>query len=89
VIVGAGARPGILMRAQPRAGTPQYLQGWAPEIDFDDTAKVPKTGSRTCVPVRCFSNVLETDEWNPSGPGAHQDEYYAPQVGNIRADFSG
>jgi hypothetical protein len=40
VIIGAGARPGILMRAQPRAGTPQYLQGWAPEIDFDDTAKV-------------------------------------------------
>lgn len=48
-----------------------------------------KTGSRTCVPVRCFSNVLETDEWNPSEPGAHQHKYYALQVGNIRADFSG
>lgn len=85
----AGARPGILMRAEPRVGTPQYRQGWAPEIEFDDTAKVLKTGSRTCVPVRCFSGVLVTDEWNPSEPGAHQHKYYAPQVGNVRADFAG
>jgi F0F1-type ATP synthase membrane subunit c/vacuolar-type H+-ATPase subunit K len=85
----AGARPGILMRAEPRVGTPQYLQGWAPAIHFDDTARVLRTGQRTCVPVRCYDNVLVTDEWNPSEPGAHQRKFYAPQVGNVRADFAG
>ncbi len=89
-IVGqAGARAGILMRAEPQVGTPQYLQGWAPKIDFSDTAKVLHTGQRTCVPVRCYDNVLVTDEWSPSEPGAHQQKYYAAQVGNVRVDFAG
>lgn len=85
----AGARAGVLMRAEPRVGTSQYLQGWAPDIDFSDTAKVYRRGQRTCVPVHCYDNVLVIDEWNPSEPDAHQHKFYAPQVGNIRADFAG
>lgn len=77
------------MRAEPRTGTPQYLQGWAPEIDFSDTAKVLRTGQRICVPARCYGNVLVTDEWNPSERSAYQRKYYAPWVGNVRADFAG
>ncbi len=34
----AGARAGVIMRADPRVGTSSYLQGWAPAIDFKDTA---------------------------------------------------
>lgn len=85
----AGARAGIIMRAQPRVGTPSYLQGWAPAIDFNDTAKVLEAGQRTCVPVSCYDDVLVTDEWNPDEPNAHQQKFYAPGVGNIRADFAG
>jgi hypothetical protein len=85
----AGARAGVLMRADPRVGTAQYLQGWAPDIDFSDTAKVYRSGQRSCVPVRCYDHVLVTDEWNPSEPDAHQHKLYAPGVGNIRADFGG
>jgi hypothetical protein len=85
----AGARAGVIMRADPRVGAPNYLQGWAPAIDFSDTARVYRTGQRTCVPVDCYSNVLVTDEWNPSEPNAHQRKFYAPDVGNIRADFAG
>jgi hypothetical protein len=85
----AGARAGVIMRAQPRVRTSSYLQGWAPAIDFNDTARVYRTGQKTCVPVKCYENVLVTDEWNPSEPDAHQLKFYAPDVGNIRADFAG
>jgi hypothetical protein len=85
----ARARAGILMRATPRAGTSSYLQGWAPEIDFADRARVSRTGQRNCVPLRCYRNVLVIDEWNPSEPGAIQSKYYAPGVGNIRAGAEG
>jgi len=80
-----GARPGVLMRANPRAGTPSYLEGFAPKIEFQDRAKVSKTGIRNCVPLSCYKDVLLIDEWNPLEAGdAHQLKSYAPGVGNIR-----
>jgi hypothetical protein len=85
----ARARAGILMLAEPRVGTPSYLQGWAPDIDFADRARVLRTGVRSCVPVRCYGDVLLTDEWNPAEPGAHQRKYYARGVGNIRVGAAG
>ena len=81
-----GARAGIMMRGQPRVGTSSYLQGWAPEIEFSDRARVFKAGLRDCVPVRCYTNVLVTDETNPLEPNdGHQRKFYAQGVGNIRA----
>ena len=85
----AGARAGVIMRAAPRVGASTYLQGWAPAIHFNDTARVLKTGQRTCVPVRCYDDVLVTDEFSPDEPDAHQQKFYAPDVGNIRAAFAG
>jgi hypothetical protein len=83
------AREGILMLAAPRLGTPSYLQGWAPAIEFADRARVYRTGRRDCIPLACYDNVLVTDEWNPAEPGAHQRKYYAPGVGNIRVGATG
>jgi hypothetical protein len=85
----AEARAGIHMRSAPTVGTSSYLQGWAPDIDFADRAKVSLTDQRTCVPYRCYGRVLVTDEWNPDEPGAHQLKYYAPGVGNVRVGFAG
>jgi hypothetical protein len=85
----ARARAGILMPADPRVGTPSYLQGWAPDIEFADRARVLRTGVRSCVPVDCYRHVLVTDEWNPAEPGAHQRKYYARGVGNIRVGTAG
>ena len=82
----AGAKAGIVMRADPQAGTSRYLQGYAPKVDFSDVAKVLKTGQRSCIPLRCYENVLVIDESNPYEPGAHQLKYYAPGVGNIRVE---
>jgi hypothetical protein len=82
----AGAKAGVLMRADPRVGTPSYRQGWAPDIEFGDRAKVFSTGQRDCVPFGCYRDVLVTDETNPYEPtDGHQRKYYAPGVGNIRA----
>ena len=81
----AKARAGIMMRADPQLGTSSYLQGFAPEIEFSDRARVHQTGQRTCVPLGCYDNVLVTDEWNPLEQGdAHQRKFYASGVGNIR-----
>jgi hypothetical protein len=86
----AGAKAGILMLARPRVGTPSYLQGLAPDIDFVDCARVLKTGLKTCTPVKCYHSVLLIDEWNPLFPeDGHQRKYYARRVGNIRAGFVG
>jgi hypothetical protein len=81
-----GAKAGVLMRADPKVGTPSYHQGLVPAIKFADRATVYKTGQRNCVPNGCYDNVLVTDETNPVEPAdGHQLKYYAPGVGNIRA----
>ena len=86
----AGARGGIMMRGAPRVGTSSYLQGFAPAIEFSDRAKVVRAGVRDCVPLRCFEDVLVTDETNPLEPAdGHQRKFYAPGVGNIRAAPAG
>jgi hypothetical protein len=85
----AGAQAGIQMRADPRTGTSSYLQGFAPDIDFRDRARVYKTGQKSCIPITCYEDVLVTEEWNPDEPGARQLKYYAPGVGNIRVGTGG
>src|SRR3954453_6498991 len=64
----AGARSGIMMRAAPRGGTPRPREGFAPGLEFAHPGRVVRGGLRDCVPVRCFSNVLMTDETNPNEP---------------------
>jgi hypothetical protein len=81
----AGAEGGIHMLAKPLLGTSWYLQGSAPEIDFLDCAKVFKTGETTCVPFKCYEDVLVTDETSPLDQGGgSQRKYHAPGVGIIQ-----
>ena len=85
-----GARAGIAMLANPRLGSPEYSQGFAPPpAEFNDRARVYKTGQRTCTPVDCYKNVLVTEEFEPGAPGAFQLKYYAPGVGNVRVGWRG
>jgi hypothetical protein len=79
------AEPGNLMLGNPQLGTPEYLQGWSPDIDFLNCAKVYKMQQKTCVPAGCYDNVLITEERSPLEPeSGHQRKYYAPGVGNVR-----
>ena len=83
------AQAGISMKAAPRPGTPSYSLGLGPAVGFTDRARVLRVGDRTCIPSRCFSDVLLVDEFNPDQPGKHQLKYYAPGVGNVRVGWSG
>jgi hypothetical protein len=84
------AEAGNLMLANPELGTPEYLQGWSPDIDFLGCAKVYKMQQKTCVPVGCYDNVLITEERSPLEPESpHQRKYYAPGLGNVRVDAVG
>lgn len=80
----AGARPGILMPADPHLDMPAFLQGWAPKIGFADRARVIKAGQETIVPAGTFHDVLVTEEGDPSDPAGRQLKYYAAGVGNVR-----
>lgn len=79
------AQAGLMMLAKPRLETSRYVQGFSPNIDFLDCAKVFAIGLRTCVPSGCYKNILLTDETSPLDPeGGHQRKYHAPGVGVVR-----
>jgi hypothetical protein len=85
-----GAYAGIVMRVQPRLGTPPYQQGFAPPpVNWTDHAQIHKLGIENCVPLKCFQNVLVTREFNPDEPGKSQLKYYAQGIGNIRVGWLG
>ncbi|TCO54219.1 hypothetical protein [Actinocrispum wychmicini] len=86
----AKAHAGIGMLANPTVGTPAYLQGLAPAIEFKDCAQVFQTGQHTCVTTGCYDDVLVTDEFGPLDPaGGHHRKFYAPGVGVVRVDAIG
>ena len=81
----AGAKAGVHMVAKPQPGTPSYLQGLAPKIDFLDCGQVVGKGQRVSVPFGSYDNVLVTNEWSPLDPDSGiQVKYYAPGVGNVQ-----
>ena len=86
----AGAHAGIIMLANPQAGTPTYRQGIAPAVGFEDCATVFQTGQHACVTAGCYDNVLVTDEFAPNDPkGGHQRKFYAPGIGTIQVGAAG
>ncbi len=85
-----GAKPGIMMKADPQKGALAFSEGFAPAPFFwEDNARVHEVGEQTCVPAGCYDNVLVMDEFEPRKPGAHQLKYYAPGVGNVRVGYLG
>lgn len=85
-----GAQAGIHIQGNPQVGTPPYVQGSAPAVDFFNAAEVFAMGRRTCVPFSCFDDVLIINEFSPDEPGgggAHK--YYAPGLGNVRVEPAG
>jgi hypothetical protein len=85
------AAAGVAMRAEPKVGTSSYLQGYAPEIQFEDKAQVSKEHQHTCVPAGCYDDVLVVDEWNPleQPDDGHQFKFHAPGVGVVRIEARG
>jgi hypothetical protein len=81
-----GAKPGIVMEANPRVGD-SYRQEYY-EGEAEDTAEVLSLDASglndaVTVPYGSFGDVLKTKEWNPLEPGVLEYKYYAPGTGLI------
>ena len=77
-----GAKPGIIMQADPKVGETyrqEYYKGKA-----EDMGKVLSLDESATVPYGSFDHLLMTKDWNPidSASGVEQ-KYYAPGIGNI------
>jgi hypothetical protein len=83
------AKAGISMKAKPHPFAPSYSQGWGPAVGWTDRARVFEMGSKTCVPLGCYDDVLVIDEFNRDEPDAHQLKYYVRGVGNVRVGWAG
>jgi hypothetical protein len=83
-----GARAGIAMKAEPEFG-PSYAQGWGPEVNWNDRARVFDIRSETCVPAGCYEDVLVISEFTLDEVDSYQLKYYAPGVGNVRVGWAG
>jgi hypothetical protein len=80
-----GAKAGIHMRALRGVSSRMYVQGFAPEIDFHDCARIADKFEQTCVPAGCFDQVLITHETNLLDPeGGIQSKFHAPRVGIVK-----
>lgn len=83
------ALAGISMKPEPQPFAPSYSQGWGPAVGWNDRAKVFEMGSKTCVPLACYDDVLVIDEFSRDEPDAHQLKYYARGIGNVRVGWAG
>lgn len=85
-----GAKAGIMMPADPKAGTPSYSEGYAPPpFNWTDRGRVYKTGQKTKVPQGSYDDVLIIEEFDAEKPGAFQLKYYVKGVGNVRVGWRG
>ncbi len=76
-----GAKPGIMMQANPKVGE-SYRQEYYPG-EAEDMAKVISLNESVRVPYGSFDRVLETKEWTPLEPSYAEHKYYAAGVGQV------
>ena len=76
-----GAKPGIVMFAQPVVG-----QTYRQELlygEAEDAAIVISLNETITVPAGTYSQCLQTEDFTPIEPGVREFKYYAPGVGNV------
>jgi hypothetical protein len=77
-----GAKPGIIMLADPQVGK-AYRQEFALGEAEDVAEVVSITGTEAVPAASCTDNCLVTRDANLLEPGANEFKYYAPNVGLI------
>jgi hypothetical protein len=76
-----GAKPGIIMQAEPKVGQ-TYHQEYYPG-EAEDMAKVQSLDESVTVPYGSFDHVLETREWTPLEPVFFEKKFYVRGVGPL------
>jgi len=77
-----GAKAGIIMLAEPKAGI-TYNQEFAKGV-AEDKATVLSSDNNVTVPQNSYSNVIKTKEFSPLEPDVVEQKYYAENVGDIK-----
>jgi hypothetical protein len=85
------ARAGIMMKAEPRPGTPSYSQGYGPAVNWTDRGQVHAMGEEITIGANRYTDVLVIEETSEEEDkvGAAQLKYYAAGVGNIKVGWMG
>ncbi len=76
-----GAKPGIVMLADPDVGERYRQEYYAGEAE--DMGQVLDLGASVEVPYGSFDNVLVTKDWTPLERKVLENKYYAPGVGLV------
>lgn len=84
-----GARAGIMMKADPKLGTPSYSQGYGPVVSWTDRGETHQVGQEVVIGDKKYTNVLVIKETAVGEEGAWQTKYYAQGVGNIKVGYIG
>jgi hypothetical protein len=77
-----GAKPGIMMWANPRPG-PRYRQEFRRGV-AEDQGRVLGVGARTAAADSLYDGCLLIEEWSPLEPGVKEHKFYARGVGLVR-----
>jgi hypothetical protein len=77
-----GAKPGIIMRGNPKPGD-VYRQEYYPPGGALDQARVLGAGTSVKVPYGTYRRSLATVEWSPVEPQLEK-KYYAAGIGEIQ-----
>ncbi|WP_077487886.1 hypothetical protein [Sinomonas mesophila] len=87
----AKAQAGIAMLAKPSLSAPDYVQAYAPKVDFLDCGNVIQKNQHVCVPTGCYNDVLVIDEYNPLDPpeAGHQRKFYSKGTGLVKVTAVG
>lgn len=84
-----GARAGIMMKTQPKLGTPSYSQGYGPKVGWIDRGQTYQTGQEVAIAAGRYNDVLVVKETARTEGDAAQFKYYAAGTGNIKVAWAG
>jgi hypothetical protein len=76
-----GAKPGIIMKAYPRAGDvyrQEFLKGEA-----EDMGQILSLSQSISIGLGNFKNCLQTQNWTPLAPDVVEYKFYSKEVGNV------
>jgi hypothetical protein len=76
-----GAKPGIIMLADPLAGL-TYRQEYS-RGNAEDMAMIMDLNMTITVPIGSFDQVLRTREWSALDPSVLEDKYYVAGIGCV------
>lgn len=79
-----GAKPGIIMPAEPRVGL-KYREEFYPD-HAEDEAQVIGTGLTVVLPLDTYTNCIKTRNFTRLEPGQNENKYYAPGVGLVKEE---